>query len=362
MWPMRWLAAALLAAEFASPAGAQEPAIAPTEQVIQAADANIVRMGRTVATPGGALRFGYPGVTLRVAFEGTHLAMDASSSGNSVLDVIVDGGKPVVLRLGMSNGPIDLVNNAAPGRHTVELVHRTETWLGTPEIRNFITDGSFVAAAPLPSRKLLVLGDSVTCGADMERTAGDRNDPMWWNARLSYGMLAARALDAQVQLVCYGGRGLVRSWNGRSDEFQLPAFYDLALPVIVADANYSIKWKQADYHPDLILVAIGTNDFTEGIPDHAAYVQAYGAFLRTLLRDHPAARIVLTEGAILNGEKKAALTAWLKEAVKSSASPRVHYLKSLHHPGDERDAHPTTVQHAAMARELAPPLRRLMGW
>jgi lysophospholipase L1-like esterase len=362
MRPMRWLAAALLAAASASPACAQAPDIAPTEQVLQAADDNIVRMGRTVTTPGSALRFGYPGVTLRVAFEGTHLAMDASGSGNSVLDVSVDGGKPFVLRLGTSNGPIDLVNNAAPGRHTVELVHRTETWLGTPEIRYFFTDGTFVAAAPLPARKLLVLGDSVTCGADMERTAGDKNDPMWWNARESYGMLAARALDAQVQLVCYGGRGLVRSWNGRSDEWQLPAFYGLALPILIADANYSIKWKQADYHPDLILVAIGTNDFTEGIPDHAAYVAAYSAFLRTLLADHSAAQVVLTEGAILNGEKKAALTAWLQEIVKSSASPRVHYLKSLHHPGDERDAHPTTLQHAEMARELAPPLRRLMGW
>jgi lysophospholipase L1-like esterase len=362
MRPMRWLAAALLAAASASPAGAQEPDIAPTQLAIQAADDNIVRMGRTVATPGGGLRFGFPGVTLRVAFEGTHLEMFASSNGNSVLDVIVDGGKPFVLRLGTSNGPIELVNNAAPGRHTVELVHRTETWLGAPEVHGFGTDGSFVAAAPLPSRKLLVLGDSVTCGADMERTAGDKNDPMWWNARVSYGMLAARALDAQVQLVCYGGRGLVRSWNGRTDEWQLPAFYDLAVPIAVADASYSIKWQQADYHPDLILVAIGTNDFTEGIPDHAAYVQAYGAFVRTLLADHPTAQIVLTEGAILNGEKKAALTAWLNETVKSSASPRVHYVKSLHHPGDERDAHPTTSQHAEMARELAPPLRRLMGW
>jgi lysophospholipase L1-like esterase len=355
----RWLGAAILISAAAFPAAAQETDAGGT---LRADDARVIRMGRTVATPRGTVMFAYPGVTLRVAFEGTRLAMDASSSGNSVLDVIVDGGKPFVLRLGMSNGPIELVGNAAPGRHTVELVHRTETWLGAPEVRGFVTDGTFVAAAPLPARKLLVLGDSVTCGADMERTAGDKNDPMWWNARLSYGMLAARALDAQVQLVCYGGRGLVRSWNGRSDEDQLPAFYGLALPIVISDANFSIKWRQDDYHPDLILVAIGTNDFTAGIPDHAAYVEAYSAFVRTLLADHPAAQIVLTEGAILNGDKKTALTAWLKETVKSSGSARAHYVQSLHHPGDERDAHPTTVQHAAMARELAPPLRRLMGW
>jgi lysophospholipase L1-like esterase len=353
----RWLAAVALAA--ASSAGAHEPAAA---HAVRADDARVNRMGRTVVTPGGALRFGYAGVTLRVAFEGTRLAMAASSSGNSVLDVAVDGGTPFVLRLGMAGGPIELVGNAAPGRHTVELVHRTETWLGAPEIRGFVTDGDFVAATPPPPRKLLVLGDSVTCGADMERTAGDKNDPMWWNARASYGMLAARALDAQVQLVCYGGRGMVRSWNGRTDELQLPAFYELALPIVVADAAYSIKWQQADYHPDLILVAIGTNDFTEGIPEHAAYVAAYNAFVRTLLRDHPQAQVVLTEGAILNGEKKAALTAWLNEVVRNSGSASVHYVKSLHHPGDEHDAHPTTVQHAAMADELAPPLRRLMGW
>lgn len=333
-------------------------AAAHADTTVRADDAHIVRMGRTVATDDGALRFGYAGVTLRVAFEGTRLAMDASSSGNSLLDVIVDGGAPTVLRLGAQPGRIDLVSDAAPGRHTVEIVHRTETWLGMPAIRAFTSDGVFVDAAPAPRRKMLVLGDSVTCGTNMERPAADKNDPLWWNARVSYGMLTARALNAQVQLVCYGGRGLVRSWNGRTEEFQLPAFYELA----IADAAHPVKWNQADYAPDLILVAIGTNDFTEGIPDAATYQAAYRAFVGTLLRDHPRAQIVLTEGAILNGDKKAALTADLIATVKASAGARVHYLPSAYHPGDARDAHPTTAQHTEMAAELAPPLRRLMNW
>jgi lysophospholipase L1-like esterase len=345
------LQAALLAGAFAS-------AHADDSHVLRADDARVVRMGRTVATPEGALRFGYAGVTLRVAFDGTRLAMDASSSGTSLLDVSVDGAAPTTVRLDATSGRIDLVQHAAPGRHTVELVHRTETWLGMPAIRDFVSDGSFVAAPPLPARKLLVLGDSVTCGTNMDRPAAEKNDPAWWNARVSYGMLAARALDAQVQLVCYGGRGLVRSWNGRTDELQLPAFYGLA----IADAAHPAPWTQADYHPDLIVVAIGTNDFTPGIPDHAAYVVTYAAFVRTLLRDHPRAQVVLTEGAILNGDKKAALTAYLNETVARSGSAQVHYVPSAYHPGDARDAHPTTPQHAAMADELVPPLRSLMGW
>jgi lysophospholipase L1-like esterase len=251
-----------------------------------------------------------------------------------------------------------VLKDAAPGPHRVELVHRTETWLGVVSIARFATDGRFEAPPPLPSRKMLVLGDSVTCGANMERPGSDRNNPEWWNARLSYGMLAARALDAQVQLVCYGGRGLVRSYNGKTDEAQLPAFYGMA----IADAAHPEAWDPAGYAPDLILVAIGTNDFTPGIPEHASYVAAYEGFVRTLLRQHPQARIALTEGAILNGEKKAALRSYLEETVARVGSPRVRLTPSEHHPGDAQDAHPTTSQHAAMADELAPQLRRLMGW
>jgi lysophospholipase L1-like esterase len=328
-----------------------------SEQAIRADDARVLRMGRTVAQADGAVRFGYAGTTLKLAFEGTRLEMDAEGGKDSLLDVVVDGA-PSTLRLGPGRRRIALVENAAPGPHGVELVLRTEAWLGVPAVHGFSADGAFLQAAPLPARRLLVLGDSVTCGAIMERKGSDKTDPYLWNARLSYGMLLGPALQAQVQLVCHGGRGLVRSYDGRSDAPQLPAFYRLAID----EGPYQAPWRQADYAPDLILVAIGTNDFTQGIPERAGYVAAYRAFVATLLREHPRAQVVLTEGAILDGEKKAALTAYIAETIERTGDARLHYLPSMRHPGDALDVHPTTAQHAAMARELAPGLRRVMGW
>jgi len=325
-------------------------------ETVPAQDAHVVRMGRTAPDADGALRFGYPGVTLRVAFTGTRLAMDAQGGERSLVDVSVDGGAPVTLRLGTEQRSIDLVKDAAPGPHTVDVVHRTETWLGVTSVARFATDGRFEAAPALPARKLLVLGDSVTCGANMERPDHDKNNPYWWNARVSYGMLLGRALDAQVQLVCYGGRGLVRSWNGKTDELNLPDYYRLA----IADAARPVWWSQADYSPDLIVVAIGTNDFTQGIPERGLYVAAYETLVRTLLRDHPRAQVVLTEGAILNGDKKAALTAYLRETLLRVGSAQVHVVASAYHPGDALDAHPTTEQHARMAAELAALLKPLL--
>lgn len=341
---------------------------AHADDVVRADDARIVRMGRTVAEQDGTVRFGYAGVTLSLLVQGSRLTMEAAGGGaNSAVDIVVDGGAPTVLHLDPAARTYTLLDDAGPGPHRVDIVHRTETWLGVPAIARFTTDGRVLQAPALPARKLLVLGDSVTCGAIMERPGGpdaaDKSKPGWWNAGASYGMLLGQALHAQVQLVCFGGRGLVRSYNNRTDEVQLPAFYALAIP----DAAHPVAWKQADYDPDLILVAIGTNDFTQGIPERTAYVDTYVNFVRTLLRDHPHAKIALTEGAILDGEKKAALTAYIAATVarvgdtKADAA-RVRAIPSIHHPGDAVDMHPTTAQHAEMARELAPQLAALAGW
>ena len=332
---------------------------AAADQTIAAADPHVARMGRTVAEPDGAVRFGYPGVTLSLAVDGTRLAVDAAGGTNSLVDVIVDGKPAGTLHLAPQLKSYDVFKGAAPGPHKVELVHRSETWLGVTSIARFTADGRFLAAPALPKRRMLVLGDSVTCGADMERGAGDKDTPDWWNPRLSYGMRAARALDAQVQLVCYGGRGLVRSWNDKTDEYQLPAFYDLA----IADAARPVNWNQGDYDADLVVIAIGTNDFNPGIPEHTAYVDAYTAFVRRVLRDHPHARVALTEGVLLEGEKKAALIGYLREAMARVGDARVHLLApTTHQPGDAVNGHPTTAQHAAMAAELLPQLRRISGW
>lgn len=330
---------------------------AAAEQIV-AGGAQVARMGRTVDAADGAVRFAYPGVSFFLRFEGRRLTLDAASTGEkSWLDVVVDGAVRTV-HVAPGGGQYVLVDTAKPAVHTVQVLHRSETWHGTVTLRSFATDGSFLAAPALPARRLMFLGDSVTCGEALERTPAGPKQAIWWNPRVSYGMLAAAALQAQVHLVCHGGRGLVRSWNDRTDEFNLDRLYQLA----IADPAHPEPWDQRHYAPDLIVSAIGTNDFNPGIPDRDAYVGKYVALVRTLLREHPQARIVLTEGAILDGEKKAALRAYIDETVRQVGDARVTSAVSRHYPGDALDAHPTREQHAAMAADLVPQLRAVLGW
>ena len=330
-----------------------------TVNILPATAKQVATMGRTEKASDGSIRFSYPGVSLWVNFEGKSLAMDVQSSGDqSYLEIIVDAGEPKVVKLSSSVISLRLVSEAVAKKHSVEIIHRSETWHGVIRLKQFTTDGKFLAPPRLPKRKMLVLGDSVTCGEAIDRLEGEKKNTRWWNPRLSYGMLAAQALNAQVQLVCMGGHGLIRTWDGKTNELNLPDYYQLTIP----DQANPVKWDQHHYEPDVIVSAIGTNDFSKDIPDRETYVNTYVKFVSTLLSDHKHAQVVLTEGAILSGEKKAALIDYIAETVKRINNKRLHIATSTHYPGDNIDAHPTKAQHAAMAKDLVPQLKAIMGW
>ena len=343
--------AALLAALWG-----QAPLVAAASMT--AADPHVARMGRTDINADGVARFSYPGVSFYLNFEGKRLSVEAEASGdNSYLDVIVDGVARKV-RLAAGRQTVTLFEGAAAGKHAVEIVNRSETWHGTAALLRFDTDGKWNAAPVLPQRKMLMLGDSVTCGEAIDRVAGAKKEPSWWNARSSYGMLMARDLHAQVQLVCYGGRGLIRTWENKTDEQNLPDYYQLAIP----DRKDPVPWDQRDYRPDVILSAIGNNDFNPGIPDREQYVGTYVRFVRTLLKDHPQAQVVLTEGGLMTGEKRVALIEYIAETVKRVGDKRVHAIASKPYSGDADDGHPTREQTVNIANDLLPQVRAIMKW
>ncbi|OZY83669.1 xylan esterase [Cellvibrio mixtus] len=327
---------------------------------LPATQAPLSIMGRTHIDADQSYRFGFPGVSFSTQVIGRTLTADMqSSSGNSWIDIVVDHQHITQVKLGQQQQTVELFNFPVSGKHTVEIIHRSENWHGSVSLKQLtLTGDRFLPAPALPQRKLLVMGDSVTCGEAIDRVPGEEKNTHWWNARESYGMLTANALNAQVHLVCWGGRGLVRSWNGKTDDANLPDFYEFAL----GDSDATMRWNHNNYQPDVIVIAIGTNDFSQGIPAREVYVTAYVALINTLLHNHPHAQIALTDGAILNGEKKAALIDYLRETISRVNNARVHQLISNHYPGDVQDAHPTKAQHAAMAKDLAPQLKALMHW
>jgi lysophospholipase L1-like esterase len=347
------------------------PVGSPMESgVVSPADPHVAVMGRVDRGDPERVRMGYPGVTWRLRFEGGSLAMRVGcDTATSHVAVIVDDGDSRVVRLQRGDSEIMLAEGLEAGPHTVEVALRTETWMGVVSVRGFVLGkgGTLLPPVPWPRRRMLFVGDSVTCGERIDRQPGETAPFASSNGLLSYGMRLARRFDAQVHLVCYGGRGLLRDWRGRRDVWTGPQLFDLAVPDEVGPP----AWDHSLYTPDVVFVSLGTNDFSLGIgelPEREEFVSTYVRFVRAIRARHPEAHVFLSDGAIVNDEadpkrpQKTVLRGYLTETARRLGDARVHLAFSRHYPGDAQNAHPTGGQHAAMACDLEPVIREAVGW
>ncbi|HVZ64682.1 MAG TPA: SGNH/GDSL hydrolase family protein [Lacunisphaera sp.] len=341
-------------------------AVSSPGSVAPADNAAVVYEGRYALGEGGAVRLGFPGVTAHVRFEGPGLVLHANAANDDqYFDVSVDGAPPTLLRLHGGDGDYVLVPRGTPAEHGVELTRRNESWQGTVTLLGFDPgEGGALRPAPaLPARKLMFIGDSVTSGAMTAWTPDreNRDAAVNSNGRLTYGMILARQLGAQCHLVSYGGRGLIRDWQGIRKTNNAPQFYELALP-----DDPKARWDHARYVPDAIGIQLGTNDFSSGIPDEVEFVDAYVEFLAKVRRDAPRAFIFLMDSPIVNDEpgkpRRTVLHAYLEEIVARANDPRVRLAPLPHYPGVPHNGHPSAEEHVAMAKELAPLFKAALGW
>ncbi len=317
--------------------------------------------GRTAELDDGTVRAGFPGVTLRSRFEGTKLILKtAASSDNTYVDISVDGAAPKMVHL-MKGTQQLVVFEGAAGVHAVEIARRNESWEGTWDISGATVEGGgFLTPPELPAKKLMFIGDSVTCGAACDVARDDpREDMTVNNAQKTYARLLAKRLNTQVHLVSYGGRGLIRDWQGIRDTNNAPQFYERAAP-----DEPALPWNAAGYVPDAIGIMLGQNDFNQGIPDQNEFVNAYVEFVEKVRRDAPKAVVFLIDTPIATDDaipRRTVLLAYIDEVVRRLRSPLVSHANIKHYAGRPANGHPIAEDHIGIADELEPLFKKALG-
>jgi lysophospholipase L1-like esterase len=338
---------------------------------VSARDPRIAYMGR-VALSGEEARMGFPGVTIRFVYRGPApvLRLHASSE-NCNFNLACNGWDPVFIHLAPGDNEIALPTGAAPaGGWLVELVRRNESWQGVASFQGLLLPPGceLLPPPPWPARKLMFIGDSITGGEYVERFPPENlSTPRTANAARSYGMLLGRWLNAQVHLVSYGGRGVMRDWQGNTDVTNAPQFFLRAMP----DEPGS-RWNPADYEPDAIVVSLGQNDFSKDLPDEAVYLKAYDDFVGEVRAAHPRAALVLAELSLFGvtpGTPDRAKRDQLDRVIEAVAArrraagdARIVAAPVGYYPGTPTNAHPVAFQHEQIALELIGPIRKAAGW
>lgn len=338
-------------------------------------DSDVLRVsGRTNYEKGDYLILSWSASSITIAFVGTALEMTGWTNNIVYLDVFVDGGEEPssLIKLAYSEdsataepSTVSVVADLPFDMHVVTLYKRSESNVGDWYVHGMRVFG--VAKSEFlpkkPERKIEFVGNSITCGYDVLVPAvGEEFDPLYENSYYSYAGQTARSLNAEIHNICSSGHGVYLNYDG-SRTYTLPIVYNGT----GTQSFNVVAWDHSLWHPDIVVINLGTNDFASGVNDSVQFVNASVNFVRDIHSYHPEAKIVLLDGPMLTGEYMVKCRQYLDVAKDTLESEGVDglYRFSLEPRGDSPfgiNPHPVKEEALEDAESLSVWIRSEFGW
>ena len=251
--------------------------------------------------------------------------------------------------------------------HTYRLVKISESNPGEVCLHDIALgpSGKF-GPKPAPSnRRIEFIGDSFTVGFGNEGTNTDPAELEFQktDASKSYAFLLADGYKADFQVNAVSGRGLVRNYANIAPGWTLAKLYDYAVPGIAATEASPAMWDLNKFHPQVIVLFMGINDF-QGDPPYAdkrIFKVAYARFLDKLRAAHPGVKFLLLSTKVWPNDD---LTPTIQEIYDEqvAAGRKDLEFKVLQTENVGLLGHPDVRAHQEMANIIRPIMGRLGGW
>jgi lysophospholipase L1-like esterase len=242
-----------------------------------------------------------------------------------------------------------LASDLQPGPHRVEVYRRTEASFGATQFLGFDFGAGGALLPPSPvSRRIEIVGDSISAGYGNEGISPCDFSADTENHYLTYGAIAARALGAELSTVAWSGKGVVYNYGTDVDE-PMPFLYGRTLPQDPTSTyDFAIQ-------PDVVLINLGTNDFsTDGDPTPELFAAEYSALLTSIRAAYPDAFISCTVGPLLFGDDVPAARAGIAAGIAAftaagGGNVRAWEMNITNASPPGCNSHPNLDTHRAMA-------------
>lgn len=318
-------------------------------------------VGRAETLPDGALSFDWSGCYFTFRFEGRACAMRASDSGRNYYNVFIDGHPHGTVAVAGADSTIVLAEGLPHGRHTVLVQKRTEGEQGRTTLRGILTERPLLTAPAAPGRHIEFIGDSHTCGYGTEgKSVKEPFTPQTENCNLAWGCITARCFDADYTLIAHSGQGVARNWGDAkevSDTTMRERF------VRTYDMDPATRWSFKSYRPDIVVIKLGSNDFsTEVVPSREAFNASYARLL-----DHLRAAYGPVPVLCVSPSDNLTILGYLEIFQRERNDPNLHLTAMLPGITDwDRDMganfHPNHRGQRKMALSVIPYIATITGW
>lgn len=340
--------------------------VAPAaDRTVKADSPEITYTGRVMKQANGSVSYDWVGTYLQTAFTGGSVAVDVSEVGTSFHNVFIDGKWMKKIKItGSTPHTVILAMGLRKGLHRLRLQKCTEGQYGRTTIHALRLDkGSKLQAVARSHRLIEVIGDSYTCGYGTE---GDRAETHFQleteNCDKAYGCIIARYFDADYVLTAHSGQGLVRDWGDARQHSRknMTTRYGLLF-----DDHDSVDYDFRAYRPDLVIVNLGTNDFSPtAIPTAEDYAQAYVNLIQRVRSNYGEVPVLCVTPHSANTYLKAALRVVRDRVLNINKVYMANSLDNTVMYGHDlgNDWHPNYQGQRKIAMSLIPQISAIMGW
>lgn len=308
--------------------------------------------------------FAWSGSSIAITFKGTEVLAKLkpvySNMTDNWVNIVIDNQEPVPVKIDKENSYL-LASNLANKVHTVEIFKRTEASVGELQFIGFeLPEGVELLDPPARhERKIEIIGDSITAGYGNEAASiEDGFQPSQENHYLAYGPIAARNLNAELNVIAWSGKGMYQSYGGVRD-IQMPELYLRTLP-----SRSDSSWDFQAWVPDVVVINLGTNDFSVDTIDPSQYVSAYRQFVELMRKNYPDAHIFCAIGPM--NQKPVTCIEGIVNEWNQAGDERIHFVEfppqNIEKNGVGGDWHPSLITHATMAELLVEEIKNKLGW
>ena len=308
----------------------------------------LLTSGRIITDGDGLhLDWTYSGFTLNGWFNGK-IEAEVSAVGHKaqlgyLLHITVDGDDRVT-RYGLDEKKITLAD-VAEGYHTITVRKTTEGCITTMTVKALTFTGKADHRPAAPEMRLEVIGDSITIGQG-SRKDDDGKKPFDYiddcDSYNSYASMTARKLGADINFVAVSGWGVIK--GSESPDNRIPDIYGYTSYM----HDRTTGWDFSSYQPDVVVIALGTND--GGAQNFGV---AADSFLKTVREKNPDAYIVWIYGMMNDYLKQT-----LKDTVAAQNDPKISYL-DMEADTDGGWGHPSYSAQCGYAEKLTAHIKSL---